>query len=110
MPEARRAGPQARQGPFGTASGHAWLDVHCVPLNKRGEESMSIPSDTAQIRLQGAIYVAASDRRDNCGGCCYSDRGRNGSDYWCRMHAAPVSKGSCCALQEQPKARKMVPA
>jgi hypothetical protein len=63
-------------------------------------------SDTGEIRRNAALYVASSDRRDNCAYCCYSDVGRNGADVWCRAHSAPVSKGSLCALHEQKKPRK----
>ena len=67
-------------------------------------------SDLGQARLQGAIYTASDNRRDNCSGCVYVNVGVNGRDYWCRLHAAPVTGGSVCAMQEQPKIRKWVAA
>lgn len=63
---------------------------------------MSRTSDAGQIRMRAAIYVPAMERRDNCGGCTYSDA-RKYSDHWCRLHSAPTTRGAICALHEQPK-------
>ena len=67
-------------------------------------------SDLGQARLQGAIYNAADNRKDNCAHCVYSNVGPQGRDHWCRLHAAPVTGGSVCAMQEQPKTKKWVAA
>ena len=67
-------------------------------------------SDLGQARLQGAIYVHSDDRRDNCGGCVYTDKSDHGSHFWCRAHSAPVTRNSVCSLHEQPKIKKWVAA
>ena len=70
---------------------------------------MSFTSDLARDRMRKAIYVAAGDRIDNCGGCVYSDKSRNGADYYCRAHSGPTTKGANCALQEPKAVKKWVP-
>ena len=69
---------------------------------------MSFVSDFARDRMRKAIYIAAGDRLDNCGGCVYSDRSERGYDYWCRAHSGPTTKGANCAMQEPKRVKKWV--
>ena len=63
---------------------------------------MGQSSDISQLRLKSALYVAAGNRLDNCGGCTYTDLHQYGN-HWCRLHSAPTTKGSICAAWEPPK-------
>ena len=69
---------------------------------------MSFTSDLALDRMRKAIYVAAGDRIDNCGGCVYSNKAPHGSDYYCRAHSGPTTKGAVCAMHEPKAVKKWV--